>query len=311
MKSSLCKYLSCIVAVATALPAFAGSETEYKSKMVKPVECPPTALTLLQLDSSYTFNGRLRRGEGRQSVWHNEFKFGERIPLHLFSWPNRECGEWFLRLGADYERFDFDTRNETRLPNVLQSIAGVIALEYLVRGQAAILIESRPGVYFQQDITGETFDAPTDIAAAFEIKPDKLYFVGGVSLSLLRSYHVLPILGVKWFINDKWILNAVVPQPRLIYNQSDRLQLWLGGELVGGAYKTDNRFVQPQKLSGAVVNYTEYRVGAGLTYSVKPFTFELGGGYTIQREFEYRRARESFITSGGAPFIKAEISAAF
>jgi hypothetical protein len=140
---------------------------------------------------------------------------------------------------------------------------------------------------------------------------DKVFLVGGVSLSLLRSYPVLPILGVSWIINDQWRLNAVVPKPRLIYSPNSALQLWAGGELVGGAYKTDGRDVNPSKLSGAVVTYSEYRVGAGLTYTMKPLTFEIGGGYVVQREFDYHRAGESFITDGGAPYVGVEISAAF
>ena len=44
-----------------------------------------------------------------------------------------------------------------------------------------------------------------------------------------------------WHINDKWDLRAYLPNPRLVYMASENLEFYAGGEIVGNAYKTDNR----------------------------------------------------------------------
>ena len=297
---------SLLLAAALPVAAFAGTETASTpaKETVTPVPCVPAARTTVILTTDYGFHQDLKRGSGNLEVEHNNFEFGERIPLSFLSWPNVQCGDWFLRLGADYERFDFSIHNETRLPDTLQSASGVIALEYLVNDQTAFLLETRPGVYFQQKATSGSFDSPTNAAAVIPwFGSDKFYIIAGVTVSGLSRYPVFPIGGILWHISDKWDLRAYLPDPRLVYQASDTLEFYTGAELDGGAYKTDNRTVNPAKISGAPVTYDEVRAGAGITWKAKPFTFDFAAGYTIQSEFDYSRAGESFETHP-APYIR-------
>lgn len=317
------KKLSLLASVAAALglasSALAGTVTaDFKNdkKAVQPIECPPEALTLIHLHSDYVWRSSIDRGDGTQDAIHNSLELGQRIPLGTVfgGWPNQECGNWFLRLGAAYERFDFGTDNETRLPDTLQSIAGVVALEYLVKGETAIFLESRPGVYFQHDINTGAFDAPTTLAAAIPVfGGDKFYLVLGVYGSLLTNYPVLPFIGAVWHINDQWDLRAVLPEPRLTYKVTDTFHLYAGGELVGGGFKTDRRFIQDNprsNLSGTTVTYTDIRAGGGITWECKPFSVDLGGGVSLQRQFDYSRADESY-ESDPAPYVKLTVKAEF
>jgi hypothetical protein len=296
-----------LILLAAALPiaAFAGTEAaSAPDKTIQTVECAPVPLTTIIDTTDYGFHQDLKRGSGNLEVEHNNFEIDRRIPLDFLTWPNVQCGQWFLRVGADYERFDFSIHNENRLPDTLQSASGDIALEYRVNGKIAFLAETRPGVYFQQKVNSGSFDAPTNIAGVFPIfGGDKFYVVGGVTVSGLSRYPVLPIGGILWHINDKWDLRAYLPDPRLVYEVSDDLEWWVGGELAGGNYKTDNRSVNPEKISGGVITYDEARAGAGVTWKVKPFTFDFGAGYTVQSEFNYSRAGESFSTHP-APYVR-------
>lgn len=319
------KKLTLLASVAAALglafPAFAGTVAkDFKSdKKVMQEPCPPDALTLIHTDSDYVWRSSVDRGDGTQDALHNSIVLGQRIPLGgIFGgWPNAECGHWYLRLGAAYERFDFGTDNETRLPDTLQSIAGVIAVEYVVKNDAAILLESRPGVYFQHDINTGAFDAPTTLAAAIPVfGGDKFYLVLGAYGSLLGNYPVVPFIGAIWHINDQWDLRAVLPEPRLTYKVTEKLHFYVGGELAGGGFKTDRRFVQGGQregrgdVSGTTVTYTDVRAGGGITWEGKPFTVELGGGASLQRQFDYSRADESFETDP-APYVKLTVKAEF
>lgn len=296
-----------LVVAALPLAAWAGTEVSTSAsdkKAVQPVECVQDPLDTVIATTDYGFHQDFKRGSGNLEVEHNNFELDRRIPLDIFNWPTVQCGQWFLRLGADYERFDFSIHNETRLPDTLQSIAGVIALEYLVNDKTALLIETRPGVYFEHKINSGTFDAPTNIAAVYPVfGGDKFYLVAGVTVSALSKYPVLPIGGILWHLSDKWDLRAYLPDPRIVYQFSDNLELWAGGELVGGAYRTDNRDVTPVKFSGAVVTYDEVRAGGGITWKAKPLTLEFGAGYTLYSEFDYSRAGLTFETHP-APYVR-------
>jgi hypothetical protein len=289
-------------AAALAGTATATVSASTDKKTIQP-ECTPVPLDTFIATGDYGFHQDLKRGSGNLEVAHENYEFDRRIPLSL-SWPGVQCGEWFLRLGADYERFDYTIHNETRLPDTLQSASGIIALDYMVNDETAFMIETRPGVYFEQKVNSGTFDAPTNIALAYPVfGGDKFYVIAGVTVSILSEYPVLPIGGILWHINDQWDLRAYVPDPRLVYEVSDHFELWAGGELVGGAYKTDNRDVSPVKLSGATVTYDEVRTGGGFTWKARPLTIDFGAGYTVYSEFDYNRAGLSFETHP-APYIR-------
>lgn len=125
-----------------------------------------------------------------------------------------------------------------------------------------------------------------------------------MTYSALCRYPVLPIGGILWHISDQWDLRAYLPDPRLVYQCcNDSVEIWAGGELLGGAYKTNNNTgADPAKLSGAVVTYDEIRAGGGVTWKAKPLTLDFGAGYTVQSEFDYDRAGQSYDTHP-APYI--------
>jgi len=287
-----------LLAIALPLAASAGTAAlSDPGKAVQPVECIQEPLDSLLLDTDYGFHQDLKRGSGNLEVQHSNIEFDRRIPLDFLTWPGQQCGQWFLRLGADYERFDFSIHNEDRLPDTLQSVSGAIALEYLVNGQAALFLQSRPGIYFQQRANAGAFDAPTTAAAALPLfGGDQFYLIAGAIYSGLGRYPVLPVGGILWHISPKWDLRAYLPDPRLVYQVSSGIELWAGAQVRGGAYKTDNRDVTPAKLSGAVLTYDQVRAGAGITWKAKPLTIDFGAGYTVQSEFDYSRAGESFST---------------
>jgi hypothetical protein len=293
-----------LAAAVLPVAAFAGTAAiSTADKAVQPLECATDPLDTVIATSDYGFPADLKRGSGTLEVEHNDFELDRRIPLDLMTWPNEQCGQWFLRLGADYERFDFSIHNETRLPNTLESVAGILSLDYVVNGQTGLLIETRPGIYFSHKVNSGSFDAPTHIAGAFNIfGGDKFYLVAGVSLSALSRYPVLPIGGIVWHIGDGWDLLAYAPNPRLVYRFTDHLGCYAGGEYIEGGYDTDNRGVDPAKLSGAVVSYTEIRAGGGVTWRAKPLNVDFGAGYTVWSQFDYTRAGLSFETHP-APYI--------
>ena len=296
-----------IAAVCLPIAAFAGTSTftdSVNGKTVQPLECTPNLLDEVIATTDYGFHQKVERGNGTLQVEHNDIEVDRRIPLDFLSWPNVQCGGWFMRLGADYGRFDFSLHDAPHLPDTLQSVSGLVALEYMVNNNAAFMIETQPGVFFEHKINAGSFDAPTRIAVAYPVfGGDKFYLIAGVTVSALLAYPVLPIGGVLWHINDNWDLRAYLPNPRLVYQYSPNFELWAGGELVGGAYKTDFRTVKPQTLSGAAVTYYDARVGAGLTWRVKPVTFDLGAGYTVWSAFDYNRAIQNYSTHP-APYVR-------
>ncbi len=289
-----------------------GSEITTDAKKVVIDPAPSDPLIVLDLKSSYVAESDFERGDGsRGDAFAINFRFGYRIPVSGPLWGGYEGSHWYLRVGAEYGRFDFDNEGGLPIPNTLQAFSGIIALEYLVKGRTAILVETQPGAYFEHDINSGTFDVPTKAVGVIRLT-NSLFGVVGARYSALSNYPVVPVAGVHWLINDQWTLSLIPPDPRLIYAPSKGVEYWVGGELVGGSFKTDNRQVErKQKLSGAVVTYTDYRAGAGVTLSGDRWLLEFAGGYSFQRKFDYYRAEEGYKTDEGAPYATVAMRLSF
>ncbi len=302
---------------ATALltgPALAGQAVhtthDGKKSVVEP--CPPTSRVLFGLDSSYVFESDFDSGshpDAKGDAYSGSVDLGYRIPLGE-GWPNTECGAWHLRLGARYARHDFGNSGGLPLPNHIQTLAGVIALEYLVSNETAILIETRPGVYFENDIAGRNFDSPTTIGFAFRLS-DSFIGVVGASYGGFRAYPILPGLGFKWTMSDRLTLTAIFPKASLDYSFSGSCGGYIGAEYVGDSVRVDRQPGRSGRLQHAVLGYSEYRAGLGVKFKLGSLSGEIGGGYAFQRKFDYHRADLAWETDEGAPYIKAELHAAF
>jgi hypothetical protein len=264
------------------------------------------SLNIIELESSYVFGSSLDRGGtnyGDQSSIGTVFSYGHRILLN---------GNLYLHLGLDYNRFDFGSTTAP-VPGHLQSVAAVIGIDYMHNNDVGAFIQVKPGFYTENDFGSASFDAPITLGRIFVLQPDKLYVFAGVNASFLRGqFPVIPIAGLIWMPHEHWKFLAILPEPRVIYTPGGKWDFWMGGQLSGGAFRTDrDDTIVPAKLNGAQVDYSEYRVGGGFIYSpCDNVSIDLGGGYAIQRRFDFHRADIEYKTDG-APYLRLEFRAKF
>ncbi len=211
-------------------------------------------------------------------------------------------GAWQLRLGLDHERYEFDHNSAFPLPSRLQRIAGVVALEYRVGKQIGLLIEARPGVHFENDISSNAWTCPVLFGIGIPIT-DRFVLALAGRFDPLAEMQIIGGPGFIWKISDSLTLSAVPPEPRLTWTASENLAIWLGGEWDGGSYRTDKR-TDNAKLSEAVVSYKDFRAGIGASWRSGAWTVEAGGGLSLEREWDYHRADRRFSTDEPAPYFK-------
>src|SRR6266511_6494 len=252
---------------------------------------------------------------GGRSFYDDHGKFGHGDSLYNdFSYARR-ClitGKWYFRAGVEYERFDFDGTNNG-LPDHLQTIHALLALEYIVKDHAGAGIEIDPGPYFQSNITGDSIDIPWKVWVTFPLKKDKIFGVIGLGGGIYQNPAVAPGGGLIWLFTDKFRLEGVFPKPALVYNPNDDWEFRILGNLFYESYRTDDVITPERKLQvhNAVVQYNEDRAGAQIKYSgFKPFKITLGGGCTLRRDFEFFRAEASAKTRP-APYVQVDIEAKF
>jgi hypothetical protein len=215
-------------------------------------------------------------------------------------------------LGIAYDRFDF-SGTSAPVPDHLQSVAAIIGVDYMHNDDVGAFIQIKPGIYTQDDFDSAAFDAPITMGRIFVLQEDHLYMFVGVNAAFLRGrFPVIPLGGLIWEPNDQWKVVGMLPEPRVIYSPNDKWDFWAGGEFAGGSFRTDrNNTIVPAQLNGAQVDYSEYRAGGGLIYSpCNNVSLDLGGGYAIQREFDFHRAGLKY-KADGAPYLRLEFKAKF
>ena len=261
---------------------------------------------LFDYELDYTFSSHFYdvRGDfGHGDSLYNDFSYAHRFLIK---------GNWYFRAGVEYERFDFGG-TDNGLPDHLQTVHALLALEYVVHDHAGMGIEIDPGPYFQNDIRGDTIDIPWKVFVTFPLKKDKIFAVIGVGGAINQSPVVAPGGGIIWLFSDHLRLEGVVPKPALVYYPNDDWEFRIFGNIFYESYRTDDVITPERKLQvhNAWVQYSEDRVGIQASYSgFKPFEITLGGGVTVRRDFDFFRA-EASVKTRPAPFVKFEVVAKF
>jgi hypothetical protein len=241
---------------------------------------------------------------GDGDSFYNQFSYAHRFLI---------TGNWYLRLGVEYERFDFGG-TDNGLPDHLQTIHGLVAYEYIVHDHAGAGIEIDPGPYFESHMNGNSVDVPWRVWVSFPLKKDKIFGVIGAGGAINSNPIAAPGGGLIWLFTDHLRLEGVFPKPALVYNPSDDWEFRIGGNLFFESYRVDDLNTVARKLHGIedpVVQYSEERAGLQATYShFKPLDLTLDVGCTFRRDFDFFRA-EARVKSDPAPYVRFAIEAKF
>jgi hypothetical protein len=282
-----------------------GRMDEEVRAMTEPPQTNAVSRHLFDFESNYVFGSDLHRNGsfGDQDAFQNWFSYAQRIRL---------SGPLYLHLGIAYDRIDFGGTSAP-VPSHLQGVAAVIGIDYMHGDDVGAFLELRPGFFTEDDFNSSSFDVPITLGRIWVLQPDKLYLFTGINAAFLRGWlPVLPIGGLIWMPNDQWKVMAILPEPRVIYSPSDKLSFWLGGEFVGGSYRTDeDSTIVPTALNNAQVDYSDYRVGGGFIFSPSDsVSLDLGAGYSIERSFDFHRADIKYKTDP-APYLRLQVKAKF
>ena len=261
----------------------------------------------IDVHGSYVGEADVERGSRRA----NNFDEANFLARFLIL-PSTPVG--ILRIGGEYETYEFGMSNTSPIPDTLQSIAVVLGLDTKLSDSLLIRFEAKPGYYSADDVEGSDFNAPFILGGTY-LYSSTLQFVFGVGVDYESEWPVLPGGGFRWKFAPQWVLNATVPTPRLEYEVNRNLLVWAGGEIKGKTFRVDSDFGDrrgPTNFNDAVLSYREVRTGAGLTWRVGEsceLTFE--GGYVPYRKFDYHRVDLGYDSDGGAPYGAVSFNAAF
>lgn len=207
-----------------------------------------------------------------------------------------------IRLGASYQRFNFQSAGTAAIPGKLQSFNLVVGADFQLGDAWLARLEIQPGFYSGSGALRERdLNVPLTFGASYFVNAD-LQLVAGLRMDLQWRYPVFPGIGVRWKMAENWVLNGILPAPRIEYTFNKSLTVYAGADFNGGSYRMDGNFGSSRgnpKLDNAVVSHTQIRVGGGASWRIGPtVTLDFEGGFVPINQIEYPRADVEFRSSG-------------
>ena len=260
-------------------------------------------------DGTYVGEGSVERGAKKVSDF-DEIDSDLRLVLT----PRTKIG--ILRLGAEWERYSFGFPAQTALPNTLQSFSTLLGLDVQLSDSIIVRAEGQPGLYSSGlgHLNWDDFNLPFLVGGTYIFSPT-LQLILGVSVDVERKYPVIPATGLRWRLGPQWLLEAVLPTPRLEYEMNRSLSLYAGATMKEQSYRVDDEFGDSHgisRLNNAIVTYSEVRTGAGFDLKISPIvTFTGEVGYQPYRDFDFYRAEVRYHQDNGAPYGTISLHGAF
>ena len=261
-------------------------------------------------EDTYVGGGDVQRGPNK-SV--RDFDENDSI-VHLVFTPRTKLG--VLRFGAEWERFSFGLPDHAALPDTLQSVSLVTGLDMQFSDSIIVRVEGQPGVYDTEfdNLGWDSFNFPFYIGGTYIYSPN-LQLVLGVSVDIERKYPVIPAAGIRWKIAPQWLLDAVLPTPRLQFEMSRGVSIYVGANVKQTSYRVDDDFGNANgipRLNHAILTYSEVRTGGGFDWKISPIITATGEvGYQPYRNFDFYRADVRYHQDGGAPYGMISLHGAF
>jgi hypothetical protein len=190
----------------------------------------------------------------------------------------------------------------------------VLGLDTQLSDSILLRFQAQPGFYGTDHFESQDVNIPFVIGGTYIYSPD-LQFVLGIGVDIERKYPVLPGGGIRWKIARQWVLDAVLPSPRLEFQYNKGLTFYAGGTLREINFRVDDRFGTTRgipRLNQAVLTYSEVRVGAGADWKVSSvITLSAEAGYQPYRDFDFYRTEVHYHHEGGAPYGTVSVHGEF
>lgn len=269
---------------------------------------------LSKLSGEYSFEDTyVAQASVKRSRLHVENYDEHDTILRLVLTPRTKFG--VLRLGLEWERFSFGgLPGFAPLPNTLQQLAAVIGLDVQFSDSILARFEATPGFYGANHLDADQINVPF-IAGGTYIYNPSIQFILGVSIDVEREYPVIPVAGIRWKFSRPWVLNAVLPEPRLEYEARKGLTIYAGATIKQTNFRMDDDFGRAagiHRLDHSVLTYSELRGGVGMDWRLASFaTLSAEAGYQPYRSFDFYRADVRFRQDGSAPYGMISVHGAF
>ncbi len=201
---------------------------------------PPSHITATyELDSDTSYVGATRTNFGHSIQGDvSELETSARLVMGL----QQSADSPIFRLGLSYQRYDFGLSRSAPIPDALQAENLVVGADFSLFSSWLVRLEADPGFYNDaRSDRFKNFNVPITLGGSY-IASEEVQWIVGLGIDFNRQLPVIPAIGVRWQLIDDWVVDAVLPAPRIEYQYSKNLTLFFGADVDDGTYRLSSNF---------------------------------------------------------------------
>jgi opacity protein-like surface antigen len=241
---------------------------------------------------------------GDSDAFNYKLQAGTRVPLNK---------DWFLNLDLISDNFSLEQVSGAPIPADIHTLRFSAGLGYRLADKWTISALVSPSLFRLDDVRGADLGLSGGVLARFNASPS-LTLSFGMFGAADSDIPVMPILGARWQINDRYTLSVGMPKTRLSYRMDAKWSLYTGLDFDGAIFRTSDDlgtktgFPQYNNAMGA---YRDIRLGAGTGYEfMRGLRAEIEAGYSVYREINYFRIEQT-VKFRPAPYVRLALNARF
>jgi hypothetical protein len=259
------------------------------------------------VDSGYVFGGAAHFDGvklGDSDAYNVKLQTGTRVPLNE---------QWFLSLGLILDNFLLQQVSGAPVPADIHTLRFNTGLGYRLDDKWTFNALVSPSLERLEEVRGQDLGISGGVLARYQVKPS-LTWSFGLFASPDSDVRVLPVIGVRWLINDRYTLEVGMPKTRLSYRIDPKWSVYSGLDLNGAVFRAGedlgSKIGSPQ-YNNALAVYRDIRLGVGTSYELaRGLRAELEAGYSVYREIDYVRI-DDHVRFDPAPYVRLGINFRF
>jgi hypothetical protein len=224
--------------------------------------------------------------------------------------------KWFVNAGLVSDNFFLSTVAGIPVPDTINTLRLNLGVGYVINDQWTVTGLASPSLYRFDDIRGNDFGASGGVVASFR-QNAALSWSFGIIGSPDSDVPALPIIGVRWLINDHYTLEVGMPRTRITYRIEPNWTAYAGLDLNGTTFRsakdlgTKTGNAAYLKYNDTLASYRDIHLGIGTGYEfTRGLRAEIETGCSVYREINFKEADQS-VDFKPAPYVRVGLSARF
>jgi len=221
--------------------------------------------------------------------------------------------DWFLSLGLVSDNFSLEQVSGAPIPANIHTLRLNAGLGYRWGEKWTFSALLSPSLYRLEDVRGDDLGISGGVLARYQANPS-LTWSFGLFAAPDSDLPVMPVVGVRWLINDRYTLEVGMPKTRLFYRIDSKWAVYGGVDLNGAVFRTGEDLGTKTGLpqyNNALATYRDVRLGVGTSYEfAHGLRAELETGYSVYREIDYFRIDDS-VRFDPAPYVRLGLNIRF